>query len=169
MDRTDPGRSRRRRREEPIDQVMQVGRQLVDGVSGARPGRSRARGEGLSRVGRWMEERLDWFLEDEDDWQEPWQRSRPEDPAAPAPPRESGAPAPPGRRPLEAISRRSLRPAGPAEADTRQQDWPDDSAFRVSRWQRPDDSGSSRPAGRRPAPAEAARPMPRSSRRRGGA
>ena len=68
---------------------MSRGRELVDGVAGSRPG-SRAPestglghrglgGEGLNpaRLGRWVEERLDWLLDDdsEDDWREPWQEA----------------------------------------------------------------------------------------------
>lgn len=72
-----------------LDRWMSAGRQLVDGVSGARPGgRAGARpqdssGDGrpgarpsLEGLGRWVEDRLDWLLEDEDDWREPWQQER---------------------------------------------------------------------------------------------
>jgi hypothetical protein len=66
-----------------LDQWLATGRQLVDGVAGARPG-SRAGGRpqpvaragGLPRpggLGRWVEDRLDWLLEDEDGWREPWE------------------------------------------------------------------------------------------------
>jgi hypothetical protein len=74
------------RLEQGIDRLMSAGRQLVDGVSGARPGsRPPARGEGrsagslprLEGLGRWVENKLDWILEDEDDWREPWQEPRP--------------------------------------------------------------------------------------------
>lgn len=94
---------------EPLDQRLERwvsrGRELVDGVSGARPGarpvptaserRAGGPGGGLppqgngglgagglspARLGRWVEERLDWLLDDDsdDDWREPWQ-------AAPSP------------------------------------------------------------------------------------
>ncbi|MFM8524123.1 MAG: hypothetical protein ACKOCM_00625, partial [Cyanobacteriota bacterium] len=68
-----------------LDRWMSAGRQLVEGVSGARPGgRPGARerdGRAASRpgfegLGRWVEDRLDWLLEDEDDWREPWQQER---------------------------------------------------------------------------------------------
>jgi hypothetical protein len=74
------------RLEQGLDRLMSAGRQLVDGVSGARPGsRPPARGEGrsagslprLEGLGRWVENKLDWILEDEDDWREPWQEQRP--------------------------------------------------------------------------------------------
>ncbi len=82
---------------------MTAGRQLVDGVAGARPGsRSQARGgeRGSERsaerpsdlpsfkgVGRWMENQLDAFMEGEDDWSErspeSWQQSIPEERRSP--------------------------------------------------------------------------------------
>lgn len=70
------------RLDQRLDRWMSAGRQLVDGVSGARPGGrngSRARDgrpsarAGFEGLGRWVEDRLDWLLEDEDDWREPWQ------------------------------------------------------------------------------------------------
>ncbi|MCP9850410.1 hypothetical protein [Cyanobium sp. Morenito 9A2] len=87
------------RREQGFDRLLDVGRQLVDGVAGARPGsRPSGRsavgraggGAGLGGLGRWMEGRLDWLLEDEDDWREPWQEpSRPPAGARQAPIRPS--------------------------------------------------------------------------------
>jgi hypothetical protein len=82
--------------EQRFDRWVSAGRQLVDGVAGSRPGsraparggegRGSARG-GFDGLGRWVEERLDWFLEDGDDWREPWQESggRGQSPAAPDP------------------------------------------------------------------------------------
>ncbi|MEB3270973.1 MAG: hypothetical protein VKJ44_04930, partial [Synechococcus sp.] len=68
--------------EQRLDRWMQAGRQLVDGVSGGRPGsrsphrRPEARPggrRGLDGLGRWVEDRLDWLIDDGDDWREPWQ------------------------------------------------------------------------------------------------
>ena len=119
---------------------MSRGRELVDGVSGARPG-SRPPGRGgerpgvggrgaLDGVGRWVEGKLDWLLDDRDDWQEPWQEAERERPvarrgerwqAAVGEPREEISPTSPSSRrsraPLEAISRRG---ASPAERPRRQ-------------------------------------------------
>ncbi len=86
-----------KRFDQRFDQWLTTGRQLVDGVAGARPG-SRASGRpepggrasGLPRpggLGRWVEDKLDWLLEDEDGWREPWEgpalgsRGRPVEPA----------------------------------------------------------------------------------------
>jgi hypothetical protein len=146
----DPSRRGRRRQGSPaaggtFDQWMVAGRQLVNGVSGARPGsRAQARGAGgragarpgLDGLGRWVGERFDWFLEGDDDWPEPWQeRSSPQEREVQAPlPRRGSDDLPAAepfrgssrRRPLEAISRRSAPPAaaGPAPAPTRQRPLP---------------------------------------------
>jgi hypothetical protein len=120
----------------------------------------------LGELGRWVEDKLEWILEDEDDWREPWQQSR--EPSSPA--QQPIAQPPQGRsrrRPLEAISRRGSSPAI-------EQDWPDDDSFSRPRWQRPEAAPAQQPpAQRRAAPEPApqpegsgARPLPRSSRRR---
>ena len=77
-----PPRERVRRGPDPLEQgldrLVSAGRQLVDGVSGARPGsRTAARGAqrggedrrpGLDRLGRWVEDKLDWILDEDEDW-----------------------------------------------------------------------------------------------------
>jgi hypothetical protein len=182
-----------------LDRWVSTGRQFVDGVVGARPGsrpaarpgeRRGAGGPRLDGLGRWVEDRLDWLLEDGDDWREPWQEA--------APPRRRTGPAEepplppapgPQRRGLEAVSRR-----GPAALPPRvssaapDDDWPDETSFSVPRWRRPPLAGSpppetSPPEGPSPerslpevplpqAPAGSGavrptgRPLPRSSRRR---
>ena len=164
-----------------LDRLVSAGRQLVDGVSGARPGarpgsRSGNRGEGrrpagpagmprLDGLGRWVENKLDWILEDEDDWREPWQEARPQ-PSSQARP----------RRRLDAISRRS---AAPPQGQPRQErepqqrepeDWPEDDAFALPRWQRqPSTAPQSQPQSQPPSQSQlAGRAMPRSTRRRAG-
>lgn len=102
----DPSRRGRRRQGSPtaggtFDQWMVAGRQLVNGVSGARPGsRAQARGAGgragarpgLDGLGRWVGERFDWLLEGDDDWPEPWQeRPTPQEREAQAPPPRRGS------------------------------------------------------------------------------
>ena len=171
FDRLDRFRDQRDRR---LDQFLETGRQLVDGVSGRRPGQrpgQRRSGLDLDSVGRWVGEKVEWLLEEEDNWQEPWQeldRGRPE----PARSMRSS------RRPLEAISRRSRRgtsaqtavpastPPVAQESNPDPGEWPEDDSFRVQRWSR-----SAQPAAR-PEPEAAPnssgsrRALPRSSRRR---
>ncbi len=186
----DPPRRGRRRTGGSLDQWMSAGRQLVDGVAGARPG-SRPQGRGAERrgggggraglegLGRWVENSIDWFLEGDDDWPEPWQeraetpeRGRPplrpdvtlwerrsERQPQPLPAARAPAPAAGNRRPLEAISRRGaplLPPArGPAAVQPVRPDAQASPApFEPPR--QPDASGS--------VPSEG-RPLPRSSRR----
>ena len=129
--------------EQGLDRLVSAGRHLVDGVSGARPGsRPSGRGAGrgadgvprLNELGRWVETKLDWILDEEDSWREPWQesqegsgRSRP-GPARSPSPSPSPAPAPltgadprpaqTARRPLEAISRRGPSRPGTARTST---------------------------------------------------
>ncbi|MCT0247507.1 RNA helicase [Synechococcus sp. CS-205] len=153
----DPSRRGRRRAGGSLDQWMTAGRQLVDGVAGARPGsRSQTRGgerragsrPGLEGLGRWVENRIDWFLEGDDDWTEPWQE-RPEGPEQWSSQPQMPAPEPATRRPLEAISRRAsplLPPAPVRERQTPPQQPPS---------LQPESS----------APLTGGRPLPRSSRR----
>jgi hypothetical protein len=161
--------------EQRLDRWVNRGRRLVDGVSGTRPGsrpparpgeRSPAAGRaGIEGLGRWVEDKLDWLLDEEDDWQEPWQEGAPAEPTRP-------------RRPLEAISRRggsaaaaASRPAAAADPPPRSaaaEGWPEDEDFTPQRWQR----GTSRPQPAVPEPSPASLPLrggrrlPRSSRRR---
>ena len=176
--------------EQGLDRLVTAGRQLVDGVSGARPG-SRPVGRPapspagerprLADLGRWVETKLDWILEDED-WREPWQQepplrsearsearsgtrfeARPEPPVSPE--LRTGS----RRRPLEAISRRGQRPPaisgqpGPAEPDD---GWPEEDSFARPRWQRPVLGSCSSPGPVPPEAGSSGRPLPRSSRRR---
>jgi len=154
--------------EQRLDRLVSAGRQLVDGVSGARPGARSPGRPGLPRLdglGRWVENKLDWILEDEEDWREPWQQGRPESPPPATPAR---------RRPLDAISRRRSEPLRPEPQQPGSQpsaasEWPEDEAFVVPRWQRPV-SPSPSPSGVEPAPAAMppGRAVPRSTRRRWG-
>jgi hypothetical protein len=147
-----------------LDRLVSAGRQLVDGVSGARPGsRSGNRGESrrISGLGRWVENKLDWILEDEDDWREPWQEARPELSSQARP-----------RRRLDAISRRSAEPLRGQPSQEREpqeresEEWPEDDAFALPRWQR---QPSTAPQSQPPSQSQlTGRAMPRSTRRRAG-
>lgn len=163
--------------EQRLDRWVEAGRQFVDGVSGARPGsRGSARSgsrdgqrRGASRLspgdlGRWVETKLEWLLDDEgdDDWREPWQAPRPR-------PRLGVNRSP--RRPLEAISRRGTaatpQPVPRSEREAEGSgDWPSDDDLRIARWQR-DLPPASLEASSAPPPApQPSRPLPRSTRRR---
>ena len=124
-----------------MDQWVSAGRQLVDGVSGARPGgRRSSSGLRLDQVGRWVEDKIDWLLEDDDGWRESW-----EEPSAPQS----------RRQPLDAISRRGLsarpsaapapmrveaqpQPSAPASSQepVDPDAWPEDETFTLNRWKR---------------------------------
>ena len=80
--------------ERRLDTWLETGRQLVDGVSGRRPGQRRTSLD-LDSMGRWVGEKVEWLLDDDDDWREPWQEQ--------APLQESRRG---GKRPLQAVSRR---------------------------------------------------------------
>jgi hypothetical protein len=176
------GRGSRRpepRLEQRLDQWMTAGQQLVDGVAGARPGsrpsaRSAAAGAAPrlrpGDLGRWVEQKIDWLLDDDDGWREPWQ-------GAPAP---AATPAP-RRLPLQAISRRatpllpeqrmSRAAAAPSSAAASAaapdpQDWPQDDSFTLNRWRRPSGSPDLQAAAPTDQPRPLGRAVPRSSRRR---
>ena len=182
-----PPRERLRRGPDPLEQgfdrLVSAGRQLVDGVSGARPGsRTAPRGAqpggedrrpGLDRLGRWVEDKLDWILDEDEDWREPWQEPAPREPVQRQPfPRQPSRGVQrgetSGRRPLEAISRRARR----EDSGASQEDWPDDASFSIPRWQRqstpPQPSASQLPMGDAadPQTSGTGRPLPRSTRRR---
>ena len=131
----------RKRSREPLDRRMdkwiQTGKQVVDGVAGNRPGQRKSSwngkitGEKFEKVGRWMEEKIDWFFEDDEDWldneyqdddhqQENIIRTK---------------------KPLGAISLRVPK-ALPSRIDEKKpkkiknDEWPDDQSFRLNRWER---------------------------------
>ena len=138
-------------RDRRLDQWLETGRQLVDGVAGRRPGQRRA-GLDLDSVGRWVGDKVEWLLEEDDDWREPWQ--------------DSAEPKGRGKRPLQAISRRSRQRSVPAAASSSPDDWPEDDLFQVQRWQR-DPAQRSSPQGEpQDQPPSPRRGLPRSSRRR---
>ncbi len=130
-----PGRDGPEPLEQRFDRWVSRGRELVDGVAGARPG-SRTPGpeaaglghRGLgagglnpARLGRWVEERFDWLLEDDadDDWREPWQ-----EPARGSGRRPTGAPE--ARRPERPSDSWAAPPSGspsPRRSDPQPRPW----------------------------------------------
>ncbi len=169
------GRSQSRQRshdagDRRFDQWLETGRQLVDGVAGTRPGRRPAGGPrpsmDLESVGRWVGDKIDWLMDEEEDWRD-----------SDEPPQRAESTAKSSRkRPLEAISRRQgagqqvVAPLPVHESTYGQDDdsWPEDESFRVERWSRsaapPSTAPAPQPVSRGPGPSR--RPLPRSSRRR---
>jgi len=131
----------RQRSREPLDRRMdkwiQTGKQVVDGVAGNRPGQRRSgwqdktNGPNFEKVGRWMEEKIDWFFEDDDDWLE-------HEDSDDAVIQESIINT---KRPLGAISLRAPK-ALPARIEDKRnnlnemEEWPDQESFKLSRWER---------------------------------
>lgn len=153
-----------------LDQWLETGRQLVDGVAGTRPGRRPAGAPRPSMdfesVGRWVGDKIDWLMDEEEDLRDPVEPAlRTESPAASS-----------RKRPLDAISRRQgvgqqiVEPVPEPQPAYGEDDnsWPDDESFRVERWSRsaaaPAITSAPQPVSRGPGPSR--RPLPRSSRRR---
>lgn len=130
-----PGRDGPEPLEQRLDRWVSRGRELVDGVAGARPGSRTPGPEGAglghrglgagglnpARLGRWVEERFDWLLEDDadDDWREPWQ-----EPARGTGRRLTGAPE--ARRPERPSDSWAAPPSGspsPRRSDPQPRPW----------------------------------------------
>ena len=128
----------RQRSRAPLDRRMdkwiQTGKQVVDGVAGNRPGQRRGGWQdketsaNFEKVGRWMEEKIDWFFEDDDDWLDHEDLDS----------RESIINT---KRPLGAISLRAPK-ALPSRIEEKiddvngMEEWPDDKTFKLNRWER---------------------------------
>ncbi len=121
-----------------MDKWIETGKQVVDGVAGNRPGQKRGRWQdkttapNFEKVGRWMEEKIDWFFEDDEDWLEnedldddPFQESISNNP----------------KRPLGAVSLRVPKALPPSIQEKRNNpygmdEWPDDQSYKLNRWER---------------------------------
>ncbi len=122
-----------------MDKWIQTGKQVVDGVAGNRPGQKRGgwkdktSAPNFEKVGRWMEEKIDWFFEDDEDWVDNEDLDNDQT-------TESTINT---KRPLGAISLRAPR-ALPPSIDKRRNNldgldiWPDDESFKLNNWQRKD-------------------------------
>jgi len=122
-----------------MDKWIQTGRQVVDGVAGNRPGQRRGGRKdkeasvNLEKVGRWMEEKIDWFFEDDDDWpdSENLDGGRVQENINDV------------KRPLSAISLRAPK-ALPSQIEPRRMnsdeldEWPDEESFKLNKWERKD-------------------------------
>ncbi len=163
------GPSSREPLERRLDQLIETGRQFVDGVAGNRPGKRRAgrndrRPErSFETVGRWVGDKIDWFLEDNGDMSEPWPMDQKES-------RKYESKNFRDKRPLDAISKRGTH-AITKEAELRESapiedKWPDDSIFKVNRWQRGFGKNNPDSLGTNESGKLLQRRLPRSSRRR---
>ena len=117
-----------------LDKWIQTGKQVVDGVAGNRPGQRRggwqnkANTPNFEKVGRWMEEKIDWFFED-DDWLD--NDDLPQENIINT------------KRPLGAISLRAPKALPPRIEGKRNDldeidEWPDEQSFKLDRWERQD-------------------------------
>ncbi len=156
--------------ERRMDQWIETGRQFVDGVAGNRPGQRRMTSIGrspsqkLDKVGRWVGDKLDWFFEEEEDWNEPWESEKEIQVTNLR------------KKPLDAISRRVTQKISKSYEENIELDveneWPDDSSFRVEKWQRHKtqtniDNLEKVSRNRSKLKSSERRSLPRSSRRRG--
>ena len=134
-----------------VDKIFETGRQFVDGVSGARPGKRRnsdfqgITSKSVKKVGRWVSEKVDLFFDEEnDDWYEDDDYA--EDSETKTYSRESNivkSDKQHFKRPLEAISLRQTKNSQiteqkklPYGKENKDEDWPDEMDFKVDRWQR---------------------------------
>ena len=165
-----------------VDKIFETGRQFVDGVSGARPGKRRnsdfqgITSKSVKKVGRWVSEKVDLFFdEDNDDWYEDnlyddssqiKTFTRESNPLKSAK-RYS-------KRPLEAISLRkpknlqiSEQKKLPYGKESKDEDWPDETEFKVDRWQRSSEKENDLPRNQLIQQGQSkSRNLPRSRRRR---
>ena len=124
-----------------MDKWIETGKQVVGGVAGNRPGQRRlgwkdkTTGPNFEKVGRWMEEKIDWFFEDDDDWLD-------NEDSDDYPHQESIINT---KRPLGAISLRVPKALPPRIEEKRNDinemdEWPDDQSFKLNKWERKDNS-----------------------------
>ena len=155
--------------ERRMDKWVKTGRQLVDGVSGNRPGkRLNQNRSGFEDMSRWVGKKIDWFFEDEDedDCSNPLgsETLYMEDDISTK------------KRPLTAISLRG--PKAISAAPTREnfdsdisEEWPEQSTFKVDRWKRGSEQKTNFNETKNFSQTTKSsdlnlRPLPRSSRRR---
>ncbi len=130
-----------------VDKIFETGRQFVDGVSGARPGRRRKSdvqgitSKSVKKVGRWVSEKVDLlfdedydenFYDDNSDFKNFTRESNSYESAKPH-----------SKRPLEAISLRQPKNLQineqkklPYVKESKDEDWPDEMDFKVEKWER---------------------------------
>ena len=166
-----------------VDRIFETGRQFVDGVSGARPGKrrnsdfQRITSKSAKKVGRWVSEKVDLFFdEDNDDWYDD-DNFDDDNRQSKTFTRDSNtikSSNPYSKRPLEAISLRQSKNVQTSEQkqlpygkEVNNQDWPDELDFKVERWQRSSEKESDMLRGQlNQRGGSKSRNLPRSRRRR---
>ena len=165
-----------------VDKIFETGRQFVDGVSGARPGKRRnsdfqgITSKSVKKVGRWVSEKVDLFFdEDNDDWCD--ENFYDDNSDIKTFTRESNSyesTKTHSKRPLEAISLRqpknlqtTTQKKLPYGKEINEEEWPDEMDFTVQRWQRDSEkeNNSSRDQLNQQSQSKS-RNIPRSRRRR---
>ena len=165
-----------------VDKIFETGRQFVDGVSGARPGKRRnsdfqgITSKSVKKVGRWVSEKVDLFFDEEnDDWND--ENFYDDNSDIKTFSRESNSyesAKQHSKRPLEAISLRQPKNLQTTEQkklpyvkESKDEDWPDEMDFKVERWQRASEKeiNTSRDQSNQQVQSKS-RNLPRSRRRR---
>jgi len=165
-----------------VDKIFETGRQFVDGVSGARPGKRRnsdfqgITSKRVKQVGRWVSEKVDLFFDEaNDDWND--ENFYDDNGDIKTFTRESNSYQSNKlrlKRPLEAISLRQPKNLQPTEQkqlpygkDSKDEDWPSEMDFTVQRWQRSSEKENDLPRDQLIQQGKSkSRNLPRSSRRR---
>ena len=135
-----------------VDKILETGRQFLDGVSGARPGKRRnsdfqaISSKNVKKVGRWVSEKVDLFFDDEnDDWydEENFYDDKNESKTFTRESRSIKTSLLNSKRPLEALSLRQPKNLSikeqkklPKGKEDTSEDWPDDIDFKIDKWQR---------------------------------
>ena len=166
-----------------VDKIFETGRQFVDGVSGARPGKRRnsdfqgITSKSVKKVGRWVSEKVDLFFdEDSDDWDDDYNFND-DNSDIKTFTRDSNilkSSKSYSKRPLEAISLRQQKNFQTTEQkklpygkEANNLDWPDELDFKVERWQRSSEKGNDIPKDKsNQRGGSKSRNLPRSRRRR---
>ena len=161
-----------------VDKIFETGRQFVDGVSGARPGKRRnsdfqgITSKSVKKVGRWVSEKVDLFFDEEnDDWND--NNFYSDNRQIKTFSRDSNSlksSQPYFKRPLEAISLRQPIKSQKTEQkklpygkEIDSEYWPDELDFKVERWQRSSEQENDQSTQRG---GSKSRNLPRSRRRK---
>ena len=165
-----------------VDKIFETGRQFVDGVSGARPGKRRnsdfqgITSKSVKKVGRWVSEKVDLFFdEDNDDWYDDnFYDDKSDIKTFTRDSNSYESTKTNSKRPLEAISLRqpknlqtTTQKKLPYGKEIEEEEWPDEMDFTVQRWQRSTEKKDDTPRDQLIQRGQSkSRNLPRSRRRR---